>query len=235
MRNAEFRFKKFSCFHGKSAMKIGVDAVLIGAWTDVTGCNSILDVGTGCGVISLMCAQRNNTANIVGIDIDENSIDEAMTNFERSPWADRLSASLVSFNEVEISNLDLIISNPPYFDSGVSEGLSSRLKARHQAELSPKILIDKGKSLLSDTGRIAMVVPAEQYDELVSFAENVNMKLKRVCYVKGHPNAPIKRVLLEFTKSAVDVTLVEHLTLESSVNFPTDQHRALCKDFYLKF
>lgn len=245
MRNSVFRFKKFDCSHDRSSMKIGVDSVLLGAWADVEG-RTILDVGTGCGVIALMCAQRNEHAIIHAIDIDVDSVTEASENFTRSPWSERLSARLSDFSELRGCAYDLIISNPPYFDAGVTNPGTPREKARHQNALSPAVLLSRGRSLLKTDGRIAMIVPADQVPELIGYATGNGLVLRRICHVQGHPDAPVKRVLLEFLlcpnsdnlqqADAADYPISdESLILEYSPGLPTEAHRLLCRDFYLKF
>ena len=97
MRERLFRFKQFSVCHQNSAMKIGVDAVLLGAWIDVNNCNTFLDVGCGCGVISLMIAQRSQNAIISGIDIDKLSVEESVYNAINTEWSDRLSFELKDY------------------------------------------------------------------------------------------------------------------------------------------
>ncbi|MGN0237620.1 MAG: tRNA1(Val) (adenine(37)-N6)-methyltransferase [Lepagella sp.] len=235
MRDSLFHFKKFSCHHGLGSIKIGVDAVLIGAWADVSDVEHALDVGTGCGVIALMLAQRNETALIDAIDIDADAIGQAIKNFKESPWSDRLKASLERYNDILLKHHDLIISNPPYFDSGITHPDSSRLVARHQSELSPRELLRHGVDLLSDHGRIALIIPADQADDLVNDAKRIGLCLRRVTLVRGHIDAPIKRALLEFCNYPVVTPLENILTLETAPGQPTDQYRQLCKDFYLKF
>lgn len=256
-----FRFKHFECRHAQSSMKIGVDAVLVGAWADVAGASSILDVGCGCGVIAMMCAQRNAQADVFAIDIDRDSVDEAIANFTASPWSSRLAARCADFGQLNIESefatpsIDLIISNPPYFDDGISNPSTSRLLARHQAGLNPYVLLERGSVMISDLGLIAMVVPDTQFVELVGCAVCNKLSLRRACRVKGHPNAPVKRVLLEFCRAGAykdsyvesgnvgspsnDLAALHEsipmLTLELSPGVPTAEHRKLCADFYLKF
>lgn len=235
MRETTFRFKKFSCKHGESSMKIGVDAVLLGAWADVMGKN-ILDVGTGCGVIALMCAQRNSEALIKGIDIDNKSIIEAKLNFKESPWSERLQASLEDFNYISLNHYDLIISNPPYFDSGILRPESRRLRARHEDNLSPGILIKRSACLLNDDGRLSMIIPIDREKEIIGLGRENNLFLKRYCHVKGNINSPVKRVLLEFSKSKVyEPVEKQFLILETSPGHPSEDYKELCKDFYIKF
>lgn len=237
MRKSTFYFKQFECSHGTGSMKIGVDAVLIGAWAMVDNARTILDVGTGCGVIALMCAQRNNRAIIEAIDVDEASVAEAAENFGNSQWSDRLSALHQDFNNISGKRYDLIVSNPPYFDSGVSNPDTPRLVARHQSDLSPFRLLERAADLLTDTGRVTMVVPAEQAIALRDAARSVGLKLVRGTWVRGHENAPVKRILAEFARIGEELCLdnISVFTLETAPGCPSDEHRHLCKDFYLKF
>lgn len=240
---SQFRFKQFAVSHHRSAMKVGVDGVLIGCWADVGGCRRILDVGTGCGLIALIMAQRTPEAKIDAIDIDEPSIVEAKENIADSPWTDRITAKLSSFSNAGSllkrgeSGYDLIISNPPYFDAGVSDKATARERARHQGDLSPSVLLKGAKDLLVPNGRIAMVVPAEISDALEGVASTLGFCLRRKCMVRGRKDTPYKRVLLQWNKRGLTELEpeVEHLTLEDSPNVPTVEYRTLCKDFYLRF
>ena len=134
---------------------------------------------------------------------------------------------------------DLIISNPPYFDSGVKETVTSREKARHQGELSPTIILTGAMDLLTTDGRIAMVVPTEISGQLDETASSLGYRLERKCLVRGHKNAPYKRSLLQWrfdrTEKKEAEPETEHLTLELSPGVPTDDYRELCRDFYLRF
>ena len=247
-----FRFKQFSCSHGRSSIKIGVDAVLTGAWADVSGCSSILDVGTGCGVIALMCAQRNPDAQVLAIDIHTDSLKEAAGNFRTSPWSGRLNAMQADFLALssQLSHkFDLIVSNPPFFSSGIATADTPRIAARHEVTLSPATLIENCRSLLTDKGKLALIIPADRGASLAEHAAENGLKLLRYKYVKGTPAKPPKRILLEFgicgEKCADDgggVSLKiesprteNSLVLEVSPGIPSEEHRRLCHDFYLYY
>ncbi len=263
MDKRRFYFKRFSVAHTRSSMKVGVDGVLVGAWADVSGCRRVLDVGCGCGVIALMCAQRAPEAVVTAIDVDADSVDEAAANFRESPWRDRLSAlrcsldeylSRLSAGEDDGRRFDLVVSNPPFFNSGVETPDSPRLSARHQAELSPLALVACATRLLTPGGRLALIAPSEQCGEIVAEAAARSLRLRRAEYVRGHAAAPVKRVLLEFTPAAPSTddpptsgptakdsltpgltTDIAVLDLETAPGVPTPAYRALCHDFYLKF
>ncbi len=233
-----FKFKQFEVSHHRSSMKVGVDGVLIGCWVEAPEARSILDVGTGCGVVALICAQRFPKAFIKAIDIDEESIIEATSNFRNSKFSDRLSASVKDFLEIsETHKFDLIISNPPFFSSGLKNLKTSREKARHEQSLPLKDLISKAKRLLSNDGKIALVLPCERYKELVECVDSNNLSIRRITNVNGHKGAPLKRILVEITGNGCDCKNCEEteLTMMSQGLTPTEDYHKLTKDFYIKY
>lgn len=239
--NQPFRFKQFEVCHSRSSMKVGVDAVVLGAWADIASANNILDVGCGCGVITLMCAQRNPSVIITAIDIDYSSVAEASYNFEMSPWSERLCAKAENFMELsccgsknDFYGYDYIISNPPYFDSGIDNPDSVRLKARHQYELSPASLIRHGATMLNKGGKIGLVAPFEQYDKLTTEGKVSGLNVVRSLVMTGREGRTPKRIFMEFSHELSD-EVKEILTIESSDGSFTEQYRTLCKEFYLKF
>lgn len=237
MDESVFRFKKFTVSHAQSSMKVGVDAVLLGAWAGMKA-SRILDIGTGSGVIALMMAQRFPESRILGIDIDQASVEEAEFNFSHSPWSDRLTVKKESFPEDlinKVERFDLIVSNPPYFNSGIINPTTPREKARHQDKLSVFSILKHAKSLITEGGVIALIYPEEFHTEAKLHASNCGLVLIRQCFVRGNINRPFKRVIAEFknTKSAPNL-ITEFLTLHQD-NKPTEEYIKLCRNFYLKF
>lgn len=254
MKNKElkpFRFKQFEVSHARSAHKVGVDGVLLGMWVSLPPTSGrhtlhILDAGCGSGVISLMLAQRMAAVadhinwTIVGAEIDVPSAEEAEENFSRSPWHPNLKVLTADFQTIaDEDKWDLIVSNPPYFDSGVTEPDTPRMLARHQGDLSPEVLIRQSAVSLHDRGMLAMIIPADQVKALEEVAASCHLALTRITEVKGHKNAPVKRALLEFTKS-IDGDIftsppTDTLILEIKPGEPTEEYRKLGSPFYLYF
>lgn len=245
-RNKErlFRMKRFSVSHSRSANKVGVDGVLIGAWSNVDSAGKILDAGCGCGLIALMLAQRNPDAIIKGIDIDPDAIEEAKLNISASDWSDRIIIEQQNFNDIR-EKFDLIVSNPPFFNDGIKDvGTSSRTLARHAGSLSPEVLISSSRYLNPD-GRLSIIARAEDEESLISLASNNELSLKRRLRVKGNPQSRVKRVLLEFTyvpHKHQDSLIMKNekgetkeLIIENTPGNYTEDYIALCKDFYIKF
>lgn len=250
MGNDEFRFKKFSVRHGNAAMKVGVDGVLLGAWARASFPRRILDVGTGCGVIALIMSFRYPEATVTGIDIDTASVEEAAGNFKNSGRGEKLQAlqldfpnqlNLLKHEEKEFENkewkYDLIVSNPPFYNSGITEPQSRRERARHQSSLSVYSLIDSASTLLAPHGILAIIFPSQFKEETVGYAEQRGLAAVRECLVKDNDRRPVKRMMIEFSagSSSGKETVYDTLTMFQADGQPTEKYRELCKDLYLKF
>ena len=233
-REKVFRFKQFSVLNDKTAMKVGTDGVLIGAWCNVTGAKRVLDVGTGCGLIALMVAQRAGDAVVHAIDIDDDSVYEARYNFENSPWSSRLSAELIDFNEFQTSTpFDLIVSNPPFFDNGVLPPSKGRNMARHNSTLTFEQLIACSSRLLAHNGILSLIVPACAVASIRSVMVANGLWLKRLANVLPVVGEAPKRVMLEMTPTECP-TQEETITIHEVNHHYTERYQQLTKQFYLK-
>ena len=215
-------------------MKVGTDGVLLGAWCDVKGATSILDVGTGTGLIALMLAQRS-TASISAIEINEEACHDARHNFKNSPWADRLSliaGDFNSFQQTHAEKFDLVVSNPPFFKKSMKSADRASSIARHDVSLSFRQLIVGSKRLLHEKGRLAVILPAEALDDFRETARLEGFYLGRKSVVLPKLGKPPKRVLLEFSVSAVYPRLDE-LVIRQDADCYSDRFVEMTKDFYL--
>lgn len=237
-RNPHFQFKQFRIGQERSAMKVGVDGVLLGAWADASGAKRILDVGTGTGLIALMMAQKNPLAEIDAVEIDPEAFQEAKQNVEQSMWRNRIHLECNSFQEFaghSDQKYDLIISNPPFFANGVKALLQSRSQARHADSLPLPDLISGAAGLLRANGKIALVLPIESLQELEKLAEKQHLFLSRLCRVKPNPVKPVFRILVEIANSE-SILQEEELMIEFEKHHDyTPEYRELTKEFYLKF
>ena len=233
-RERIFRFKQFSVLNDRTAMKVGTDGVLLGAWCNVDAARSVLDVGTGCGVIALMVAQRNDSAVIHGIDIDGNAIEEAALNFANSPWADRLTASEIDFNEMcADTRYDLIVSNPPYFTDSLLPPDKARTLARHTAMLTYGQLIEGASRLLNDDGALAIITPTDAEGDIVEAATFASLPVRHLTRVFPVEGALPKRTLWLLSRRAMPYR-EDSLTIAHDDGSFTSDYIALTGDFYLK-
>ena len=230
-------------------MKIGTDGVLLGAWAPVRDAKKILDIGTGCGIVALMLAQRSasHESQISAIDIEIGAATDAVQNFSASPWPTRLPRQM---EEVHLSlnqfvsraadsspGFDLTVCNPPYFVPGDQHSDSSRETARTLASLSRNDLFHDTKSILSDSGRFCLVLPFDQAESTIRLARSVGFYLCKRTNVRSTPTAKPKRVLLEFGLRPVDESQVEstELVVEKTRHQYTEGYALLTRDFHLRY
>ncbi|MBQ3026311.1 MAG: methyltransferase [Alistipes sp.] len=231
---AGFKFKQFAVEQDDVAMKVGTDGVLLGAWAECEGARRILDIGTGTGVIALQMAQRNPTAQVQAVEIDDTAAKRARANFDNSPWAERLEVEQTPVQEFSpAERFDLIISNPPYFVDSLLPPDAKRSTARHTHDLTFGELDRAVCRLLAESGRFALILPEPEFER---YAEQSQLHLVRRCNVHSVEGGAIKRVMGEFSKDKPAKIEIESLAIEVERRgeFSAD-YRALTKDFYLKF
>lgn len=232
-----FQFKQFSIQQDKTAMKVGTDGVLLGAWVEIqTDVNSMLDIGAGTGLIALMLAQRSNADVIDAIELNNEAYEQTVENFENSDWGDRLfcyHASLQEFVEEIEDKYDLIISNPPFYTSTFKDLSEERAMARHTEGLPYSDLLEGTSKLLSENGTAAFVIPYSEEDNFISIARDNKLVPYRITRVKGTINAPIKRSLLQFYFLEKSIEMNE-LIIERERHIYTSEYKKLVQDFYLK-
>ena len=233
-REKVFRFKQFAVLNDRTAMKVGTDGVLLGAWCPVEGATHVLDVGTGCGVIALMMAQRNAKAVIDAIDIDAGAINEASVNFANSPWGDRLTAIEADFNDMDDAPAyDLIVSNPPYFTDSLLPPDAARTLARHSRSLTYRQLIDGAARLLNDEGTLALISPCDAEGEIIEASTFASLPVRRLTRVIPVEDAPAKRTLWLLSRREVPY-LEGTLTIAHHDGTFTSEYVSLTGAFYLK-
>ncbi len=239
-----FHFKRFSVDDSASAMKVGTDGVLIGAWCSLEGSvRRVLDVGTGSGLIGLMLAQRTeySSAKVDCVEIDEGSVAQARSNVEGSDWSDRVEVFHSDFQSFDCgAKYDLIVSNPPYFVDSLLPPNSERGVARHTTELSFEALVEGVCRLLNKCGHFSVILPVEEslrVDDIVR-ESGCGLQLVRRCGVQNSENKALKRYMSEYLFDACFDGVPESDLLFVRSGEPLDyspEYRALTADFYLKF
>jgi tRNA1Val (adenine37-N6)-methyltransferase len=232
-----FKFKQFTVEQDRCAMKITTDSVLLGAWADSDGAKSILDIGTGTGIIALMLAQRNAQAEIHGVEIDSDSAEQASSNFKASPWADRLRvhrSAVQDFDKTHFGSFDLIVSNPPFFTGGVIATRETRNHARNTVRLPHGDLLQVVRRRLSENGRFCLVLPLLEGLRFREMAENTyGLQCTRLTEVRSKAHKPVERLLMEFALAQGPVRECSDLVLQGDDGSLTDAYTSLTKMFYL--
>jgi len=237
MPNDYFKFKQFTIHQDKCAMKVGTDGVLLGAWTDCENATSVLDIGTGTALISLMIAQRS-TANIDAVEIDDEACRQATENIGKSPWKDRVEVFNQSFQDFTKSTekkYDLIVSNPPYFQNSLFTPDKKRTNARHNSNLKLEDLIQGSVKLLSENGALSIILPYLEGNMFILKASEMGLYCIRQTNVLPKPNREPKRLLLEFMKTKKPLVEQEIIIELGKRHEYSDAYKNLTKIFYLAF
>ena len=231
---SRFHFKHFSLYHDRSTMKVGTDAVLLGAWVDVKPTDWVLDVGTGCGIIPLMLAQRG-VAKVHAVDLDEASALEAAENFQASQWSRQLFAFHADIRKFTMQcAYDLIISNPPFFINSFKCDTDRRNQARHtDSSLTFAELIAVARRLLKPDGRFVVVLPDRESHDFIPLAEQANLFIHRqenIIPVEGKEPNRVNLELRYGKPASVDVT---ELVIRLKDGEFSEDYQNRIKNYYL--
>lgn len=234
MSETTFRFRQFAINQDKCAMKVGTDAVLLGAWVNANGSRNILDIGTGTGIIALMIAQKSNGM-IHAIDIDDGAFRQSKENFRISPWQERLLSIHISFQDFAATSektYDLVVSNPPYFHHASKPPEELRSQARHHDQLTFDDLVLGTKRILTPEGKFCVILPIKEGMEFMDIAMRHGLFCQRMMKVKTKQDRPDKRVMMEFT-TRFGVMDESHIIIHDSIDQFSRAYRELTGEFYL--
>lgn len=232
-----FQFKQFTIQQNQSAMKVGTDSIILGSWIDLVDENSILDIGTGTGILALMLAQRSEAQTIDAVEISAIAFEEAVNNFEHSPWADRLfcyHSSIQHFVEEMDDTYGLIVANPPYFEPSKFTDDSHRSIARQTFELSHFDLLQVTNKLLEEQGTAAFVIPYEIETYFLKLARDVGLFPNIILHTKDTENSNYKRSFLQLKKQ-LTTCKIDELVLKNADKSYSDAFVALTREFYKDF
>ena len=215
MKEGIFQFRNFYVSHSRSTFKVGTDAILLGGCIghnrilNKNETNTILDIGCGCGVLSLLSAQFFTHANIMSIDIDRQSVEETLENFSRSPWNNRLSAECISLqqfvnNQANNLKFNLIVSNPPFFENSLKSASKSKAISRHTDTLTVNDITSCVAHLISDDGYFCCIYPVETASNLkMRFIDEKIFCVDEICVFSKKGNNNPERTIMTFSKKMV--------------------------------
>lgn len=235
LRGDGFTFKQFFIGHDRCAMKVGTDGVLLGAWVPVTQVDTILDIGSGSGLLALMLAQRTSNNLIDAVELDSVAAQQAQDNVQASPWNSRITvhqADILHWMPTDNRRYSLIVSNPPYYEKGVACSSAEREQARYTTTLSYQALLSCARQWIADQGMFCLVLPMLAADEFIGQANQLGWTLRLRTDVAEKEHSSPHRVLLGFSLQAGTLT-PKKLVIRGPDNRYSTEFCQLTRDFYL--
>jgi tRNA1Val (adenine37-N6)-methyltransferase len=251
--NPFFQCKEFIVHQQHTSMKVCTDACLFGAWVakqpSLELSHSILDIGTGTGLLSLILAQvtdKNNTK-ITAVEIESQAAAEASSNFSISKWNERLilvndsiqnyTANFTAAAD-ENSPFDIIITNPPFYEGDLKSPDTNKNKAAHSTELSWSSLVENSCSLLKEEGHFFVLVPTLRAYTMQKLAEANHMYLAEEVLVYNDAKHLPFRSFLHFQKNMNSLdkgnsVLRNKIVIKNADNTYSTAFTELLKDYYL--
>jgi tRNA1Val (adenine37-N6)-methyltransferase len=237
MPNNYFEFKQFIVHQDKCAMKVCTDACLFGAYVadkfqKTNARFRVLDIGAGTGLLSLMIAQKNLSAEIDAVEIDKPAAEQAKENFRHSPWKDRMHIHHQRIQDFGINTYDLIVSNPPFYENDLKSENVKRNLALHGSALGLDDLLDVVQKHISTQGKFAVLLPYHRSANFINHAQLKDFYLLDEVSVKQTPKHPYFRSMLLFGRMKVPVKHSDLCIKEANDQYSTE-FRELLKDYYL--
>ncbi len=219
-RNPYFKFKQFHIYQDRCAMKVSSDACIFGAYLDLEGAKTVMDIGTGTGLLALMVAQRTE-AIISAVEIDENSSIQARENIAHSPWKDRISvhnSSIQKYRQKLKKNcrcFDTIICNPPFYSEKIKSKQPQKRVAWHDESLNHAELLTISADLLTNRGKFHVFIPSKQLTQFNEMSREVELFPYHACFLKPYAASPSHRVIVSYTKTEREVEQDELVIYQS--------------------
>ncbi len=228
-----FQAKEFKIYHHNSPQKVTTDSIILGSWTNpISSPKTILDIGSGNGILALMMSQKFSTAKIDAVEINNLASKDAQKNFSLSPWSNRITL----FNEnitkfTPTTSYDLIIANPPYFENSLHSNNERRKHARHQTELTYNQLLSFSSQHLSLLGTLSIIIPYIEHENIISIAKQHNLFHSNQLVIKTKTNTTPKLICLSFNKKKSSSDF-KQLIIHDKQNSYSKEYIALTEKFY---
>lgn len=234
-----FRFKQFTVDQSGCAMKINTDGVLLGAAARADDPLSILDIGTGTGVIALMLAQRYKEALIDAVETDLTAAETAAKNFRVSPFAGRMTLFAESFetyfDRFPCRKYDMIVSNPPFYTDSLKSPVSQKNVAKHaDASFFPS-LINAVSAHLTPKGTCWLVVPAAITNRIEEMTATKGLSPGERISVRSYPHSAPHRVILQLGYDDFVTPCNNEITIYEDKGAYSAAYQKLLCDFFLAF
>lgn len=223
-------------------MKVTTDACLFGAWmaekmkSMKSAIGTVLDIGAGTGLLSLMVAQTIAETTIDTVEIDQASYEQASENITASPWGDRINIHYTDVKDFKSAGrYNIIISNPPFYEKELKGDNPRKNIAHHDEGLLLHELLGIIKKHLESNGIFYLLLPYKRNEELQNLIKQHELALQQIVFVRRSIGHDYLRIMLEGKLKTDEVveTIIEEISITDEKQQYTSQFRDLLKEYYL--
>jgi tRNA1Val (adenine37-N6)-methyltransferase len=228
-----FQFKQFTIHQTQVAMKLTEVACIQGAWSACEKADAtLLDIGFGTGVLSLMMAQRFPEVRITAVEMDGPSFEQGRSNMAASPFADRIIAVQEDIREFRAKDrFDYIMVNPPFFENQLKSNSAEKNSAWHSTQLTLAELFLCLKNLLAPTGSFSILLRMDRKVEFEGWLTEYGWKVNRCLFIQHREKMPVKYFVA--VCSSDGETYGEEFLIQKNDNGYTEAMQRLMQEFYL--
>jgi tRNA1Val (adenine37-N6)-methyltransferase len=233
-----FKFKQFDVDQTGCAMKINTDGVLLGALADSDDPKTILDIGTGTGVIALMLTQRFVSAKIDAVEIDPSAAETSGRNFANSPFSERLNIYPVGFEDFFSVNqnkrYDLIVSNPPFYINSLKSPKANKELAKHTDKAFFERLVKSIAEHLTQEGVFWLILPVDTSELVSTFSADIGLFPRRIIDIRSFPHSEAHRTIVCFGFNEVSPEITK-LLIYRAENIYYEEYKKLLQPYFIAF
>jgi len=222
-----FYKKKVTILQNKKGYRFSVDAPILADFLPSLPSEESLEIGTGCGIVSMLALYKKKFSHITGIEIQEQLSRLARLNAEKNRFHDRFQVIHGDFNNIyaEFKGTRTIFSNPPFFELNRGR-LSPNEEIRHakaETKLNLRQLIKNTSRILNPGGGFYLILPYHRYHELIILSRQTGFFISRIRDVFSFKDGKPERFLVQLSIENVSVEKMKPLIIFKKKGIYTDE------------
>ena len=213
----DLQLNNLKIIQNKDGFCFGIDSVLLSDFSkEITTVSTVLDLGTGTGILGILLCGKTKLSKIYGIDVQEEVCQMAQRSVKLNNLEDRfeiINDNIKNLNTIfENCSIDAIVSNPPYKkdNSGLKNESQTKLISRHEITASLEDFIEISSKLLKDNSSLYMVHRPERLSDLFYLLRKYKLEPKKLRMVQSYFDSKPKLVLVKATKNAKSFLNIEN-------------------------
>ena len=186
----------------------GMDAVLLSNYCDIKPNSTVVDLGTGTGIIPILLTGKNKISKIYGIELQSEVAEMAKRSIKLNNLEDKIEILNINLKDAERvlgnNKFDVVTSNPPYMDqeTGLKNNTDNKTISRHEVECTLRDVIQTASRLLTHNGRFFLVHRPNRIVDILTILREFKLEPKNIRFVHPKAGKSPNLVLIKAIKAA---------------------------------